>query len=401
MSAPLEGIKVVELASFVAVPAAGTLLADLGADVVKVEVPWGEVYRHATPRRNGYDSQFPLGAAYEMDNRGKRSLALDLALRQAREALARVIAGADILLTNVLPARLDRYGLNPQRLLEERPELIIARLSGFSAQGEQANEPGFDHSAFWALSGLMDVLRSPNSEPAFLRAGLGDHSAGLSLVSGILAALRVRDRTGRGQLVDVNLQHVGFYINGSDTAQSLVTDQAPPVHDRAAPRNPLWNHYRTSDDRWLLLVMIDSASYWPAFVEAVGRPELLEDARFEDPVARYRNTEALVEILDQIFVMRTLAEWKQHFVDKRLIWAPARTVLEAVADPQSEQNGCFSTVNHPEHGKFKTVAPPLRLSDFEMPANLPAPQLSAHTEEVLREAGLDDETIALLVAAAD
>lgn len=398
MTAPLAGIKVVEIASFIAVPAAGALLADLGAEVVKVEVPWGEVYRHATPRRNGYDSDFPASAIYEMDNRGKRSLALDLALPQAQEALASVVAGADIVITNVLPARLERYGFAPERLLAERPELIIARLGGFSPNGDQPNDPGFDHTAFWALSGLMDQQRDPDSPPAFLRPGIGDHSAGLAITSGVLAALRVRDKTGRGQIVDVNLQQIGFYINGNDTAQSLVTDQSPPRHERTAPRNPAWNHYQCRDGRWLLLVLIDSNRYWPNLARAVGRPELIDDERFKDAVARYRNNTALVEILDEAFGKRTLAEWTESFAGESLIWAPARTVAEAVADPRSEQNGCFATVNHPEYGRFRTVAPPFQMSGHEMPGDAPAPLLAAHTEEVLLEAGVDAETVALLVA---
>ena len=243
MTLPLAGIRVVEIASFVAVPAAGALLADLGAEVIKVEVPWGEIFRHSRPKLAGFENDFPAGPPFQMDNRGKRSLAIDLALPQAREALSKVIARADIVLTNVLPERLSKYQLDPERLRAECPELIVGRVSGYGADGPRADDPAFDYTAFWALSGLMDSMRDPAASPAWMRPGVGDHSAALALVAGILAALRTRDAGGGGQVVDVTLQHVGYYINGNDTAYALVTNELPPRHDRKAPRNPLWNHY--------------------------------------------------------------------------------------------------------------------------------------------------------------
>ncbi|MEZ7981849.1 MAG: CoA transferase, partial [Myxococcota bacterium] len=169
-------------------------------------------------------------------------------------------------------------------------------------------------------------------------------------------------------------------------------------HDRLAPRNPLWNHYRTSDDRWILLVMIDSTIYWPTFAKAIGRFDLVEDARFKDPKARFKYTRELVEQLDETFAQRSFEEWKRTLEGQKIIWAPARTVLEAVNDPKSHANGCFSTIKHPEHGDFKTVAPPFRLSDHDMHGTLPAPSLNAHTREVLTESGLDPEMVELLVS---
>ena len=398
MSAPLAGIKVVEVASFVAVPAAGALLADLGAEVIKVEVPWGEIYRHSTPRLAGFDNDFTAGPPFQMDNRGKRSLALDLALPQAREALIKVISTADIVITNVLPARLEKYGLDPETLRADRPELIVGRLSGYGPDGDRANDPAFDYTAFWALSGLMDHLHDLDSPPGWMRPGVGDHSAAMSLVVGLLAALRTREAGGEGQVVDVTLQQIGYYINGSDTSNALVTGETPPRHDRRAPRNPLWNHYRCQDDRWLFLVMIDSERYWAAFARSIGRPELAEDPRFVNAVERYRHSRELVVILDEIFASKPLEKWLEPMNAERLIWAPVRTLAEAVTDENAVRNGSFATVEHPEHGTFKTVAPPFRMSGHPMTGSNPAPVLAAHTAVVLAEAGVDDETIALLVA---
>ena len=400
MSGPLEGIRVLEIANYIAVPAAASLLAELGAEVVKVEVPWGEVYRHATPRRNGYDHDFPASLPYEMDNRGKRSVALDLALPEAQAALSQLIGHADIVMTNVLPGRLAKFGLDAESIRRDHPSLILARMSGFAADGPQADDPGFDQTAFFALSGLMDQQRDPDSPPAFPRPGAGDHPAALALVSGVLAALRLRDQTGEGQIVDVNLQQVGLYVTGNDVSQSLVTGEVPPRHDRLGPRNPLWNFYRCADERWIFLVMLDSNAYWPHFVRAVGRPELAEDKRFGDAVARYKNSRDLVAILDARFAERTLADWTEEFASHKVIAAPVRTVAEAAADPNGEVNGNFVRVEHPEFGSFRSVAPPFQLSGHRLTGVSPAPSLAADTEAVLREAGVDEDTLALLVAVA-
>ena len=399
MSAPLSGIRVVELASFVAAPSGGALLADLGADVIKVEVPWGEIYRHSTPRMAGYDSDFAGSAPFQMDNHGKRSLAIDLALPQAQTALRKVIDGADVLLTNMLPGRLGKYGLDPETLLAERPELVVARLSGFGADGPEADTPAFDYTAFWARTGLMDQFHDVGAPPAFQRPGVGDHSAGLALALGIVAALRTRDAEGRGQIIDVSLQNIGYYIGGNDFSGTLASGQSTPRHDRREPRNPLWNQYRCKDDRWLFLVMIESDRYWPQFTEAMGRPDLAKDERFDGAVARFKNSAALVDLLEATFAERTLAEWGERFAGHRLIWAPVQTLAEAAEDTNAVARGLFPTVDHPEFGPFRTVAPPLSMSGHPMPGNAPAPALGADTREVLAEAGVDTETIDLLVAA--
>ena len=400
MAAPLEGIRVVELATFVAAPAAGALLADLGADVVKIEVPWGEIYRHSLPRFAGYDSDFELAPHFQMDNRGKRSVALDLALPQALAALQKLVEGADVFLTNMLPARLEKYGLDPETLHRARPELVIARLSGYGPTGPEANAPAFDYSSYWARTGFMDLLHEPEATPAFQRPGMGDHSASLALVVGIQGALRQRDRGEPGQVIDVALQHIGHYILGNDAAMTLVTGQTPPRHDRRAPRNPLWNHYATGDGRWLFLVMIESDRYWADFVKAIGHPELGEDARFQGAVERYRHTRELVGRLDEIFASKTLAEWTETLAPHRLIWSPVHTLAEAVDDEQAAAYESFPTAVHPKHGGFRTVAPPLKMSGHPMDGTALAPDLAAHTEAVLREAGLPDDEIELLVAAA-
>jgi len=398
MTAPLEGIRVLEIASFVAAPAAGTLLFDFGAEVIKLEVPEGEVVRHTRPRMNGFrGATFEGSPQFEMDNRGKRSLTLDLRRPEARDALLRVVDSVDVVLTNVLPARRKKYGFDNDALLARKPSLIVAALSGYGGRGDEADAPAFDYAAFWARTGMMDITRNPDAAPTLQRPGVGDHAAALSLVSGILAALRVRDRDGTGQAIDVSLLGIGLYSLGNDLAQVLATGLPAPMHDREAPRNPLWNHYETSDGRWLLLVMIESPRYWPTFTEAIGHPEWTNEERFRGPVERYRNNRELVALLDGVLGSKSLADWAEIFARHRLIWAPVREMIETLEDPQVQAMGYFRTVDHPELGPFQTMGPPLQMSGYEMPANQPAPALGAHNREVLRAAGLADDEIEKLL----
>jgi crotonobetainyl-CoA:carnitine CoA-transferase CaiB-like acyl-CoA transferase len=299
----------------------------------------------------------------------------------------------------MLPARLARLGLDPAALRAKRPELIVARLSGFGPEGSEANTPAFDYSSYWARTGFMDLLHEPGATPAFQRPGMGDHSAALSLVVGVLAALRQRERGEPGQVIDVSLQHIGFYIEGNDAAVSLVTGQSPPRHDRRCARNPLWNHYRCGDDRWLFLVMIESDRYWPTFAEAVGGADLAKDERYADGFGRFRHAEELIARLDAIFAEKPRDAWAEVLRAHRLIWAPVLTVAEAVADEQAAAFGSFPTVEHPTWGSFRTIGPPFRMSGTPLAATTPAPALGADTAAVLAEAGVDDETIALLLAA--
>jgi crotonobetainyl-CoA:carnitine CoA-transferase CaiB-like acyl-CoA transferase len=387
-AAPLAGIRAVEIASFVAAPAAGALLVDLGAEVVKVEVPRGEIYRYSTPRTAGYKSDFPEAPHFQMDNRGKRSLTLDVTRPAALGALRRVIGQADVVLTNLLPQRQRKYGLDAETLRAERPALIHASLSGYGPAGPDATSPAFDYTAYWARAGFMNSMRDDDVAPSFLRPGVGDHAAALALVTGILAALRVRDRSGEGQVVDVNLMHMGFYIQGNDAANTLATGQSPPNHDRHRPRNPLWNHYPTQDGRWLFLVMIESDRYWPELCRALGLEELAADERFAGAVARYRNSELLTGLLAARIGLHPLDEWCERLRGAQLIWSPVRTLAEAVADPQAEAAGIFQEIEHPVAGRFRTVSAPLRLSGFELRSARPAPALGADSRAVLAEAGL-------------
>jgi crotonobetainyl-CoA:carnitine CoA-transferase CaiB-like acyl-CoA transferase len=239
----------------------------------------------------------------------------------------------------------------------------------------------------------MEHMHEPDAPPAFLRPGLGDRSAALSLVTGVLAALRVRDATGEGQVVDVSLLHIGYFIFGHDTALALAAGTAPSPHDRRRPTSALWNQYRTADGRWLFLVMIDATRYWAPFCRALGREDLIEDPRFVDYLSRWSNTQELTAIVAAEIETRPLAEWVEIFERHALIGAPARSLDEAIHDEQARATGVFQPMDHPTAGTFDTIAPPLRLSSHPMERSRPGPELGEHSSEILREAGLSQEEI--------
>jgi formyl-CoA transferase len=391
---PLDGIRVVEVAHYVAVPAAGTLLADLGADVIKVEQPpRGEIYRRSRLQYAGYETDFPEFPPFQMDNRGKRSIMLDLGRAEAREALLRVIDGADVFITNLLPARRLKYGVDHASLLARKPGLIMGGISGYGLGGDEADRPAFDYAAYWARTGMMDAMHDEGVPPSLQRPGVGDHAAASNLVCGILAALRLRDATGQGRYVDVSLLGTGFHVLGNDLANALVTHENPRRHDRRAPPNPLWNSYPVAGDRWLLLVMIDADRYWARFCGAIDRTDLRDDARFADGFERTKHSPALVSELEATFRSRSLEEWTPRLDAANLIWSPVRTVAEAVHDPQARALGYIRDLEHPTAGTFETVAQPIHLEGIELGARRAASDLDADATDVLREAGLSDEEI--------
>lgn len=398
MQAPLEGIRVVEVAHFVAAPSGGALLADLGAEVIKIEVPQGEMYRHVRPQFMGIDSDFPASPGFEMDNRGKRSLTLDLTDQAAQRALAKVIDTAQVVLTNMLPARRPKYGIDAETLLARNPALVYASLTGYGMKGDDASTPSFDYAAYWARSGLMDLMHDEGTAPAFLRPGVGDHAAGISLVAGILSALRVAERTGKGQVVDVSLFGIGLYVSGCDLATAAATRQTPPRHNRDAPSNPLWNQYQTRDERWLFLVMVETDRYWPLVCRALGREDLETDPRFNSSEGRAANSRELVALLDATFAGGNLADWAGPLREHGVIWAPAQTMAEVLDDPQAKAMGFFPELDHPTAGRFATVASPFLLSESDTRRGRPAPELGADARDVLASAGLDEDEISALVA---
>lgn len=391
LPAPLDDICVVEVANYVAAPAVGALLRDLGADVIKVEPPEGDVMRGVVPLESGGARR--VNFLFELENRGKRSITIDLRRPAGQRLLRRLLARADVLLTNLLAPRLERYGLDPARLREAFPRLIICSLTGYGISGPDAGRPGFDFAAFWARAGIMGLVGHPAGPPVISRIAQGDHTTALNALAAILAALRLRDRTGRGTLVEVSLQQTGVYTIASDVARTLVEGVQPSRYDRTAPANPLFNTYPTADGRWIMLVHMTPDPYWPKLCAALERPEWAADDRYATMKGRQRHGRELAALIEAEFRRRSLAEWAERLDAHGLIWAPMVGLLDVVQDPNLQALGAFPEVPHP-NGAFRTVGTPFRIHEADIGVRGPSPALGEHAAEVLRESGLSEEEIA-------
>ena len=397
MVAPLDGVRVVEVANWLAAPGAAALMADMGAEVIKVEPPEGDAYRSfRLDRLYGY--QFAANYGFELDNRGKRSVTVALDQPGGPDLVLRLCERADVFITNLIQARRERYGLTPEAVRRVNPRLVYTSFSGYGCEGPDADRPGFDYAAFWARGGLMAALRQPPAPPPLCRPGQGDHATTLNLLAGMLAALRLRDATGEGQVVDVTLLGTGMWTIGTDFAAALVAKKQPKPHDRTMPGNPIWNTYETADGRWLLVVMPQPDRFWPRFCEMIGLPEWAADPRYDSLEKRAGFTAELTATIAQRFAEHDLAHWAERLDEFGLIWAPVAEITEVLSDPQVREIGAFTTIDHPELGRFETMNTPFRIEGADVGVRGPAPAVGQHTREVLEEIGLSDDEITALAA---
>ena len=396
------GVRVVELAQWVFVPVAGALLADWGADVVKVEHPQGG---------DGYRGLVLPGAetssvnyAMEMTNRNKRSVAIDLKTDDGRAVLMKLVESADVFLTNFLPSVLDRLGLGVEELRAVNPQLIYARGHGYGVRGADADTPAYDATSFWARGAIEETLAPKGlPEPIPPRGALGDRYGGTHLAFGIAGALFRRERSGEGSVVDVSLLSTAMWMIGSDVLSSLqgAYRQSPPLgQPRTSLFNPLAANYRCADDRWLTICCLQPDKYWVDVCTLLGREDLLADERFADMRSRATNAAALVEELDAAFAARPLDEWRAPLDDARIPWGPYQRVDELIEDPAVVANGYMGTVERADGVSFPLPAGAVQFD--EQPAALhPCPDLGEHTDEVLASIGYSwDDIVALKVSGA-
>ncbi|MEU1271829.1 CoA transferase [Streptomyces sp. NPDC005799] len=380
---PLEGISVVELGMWVAAPAAATMLADWGADVIKVEAPTGDPNRY-TLRHVGQD--IDSAPPFETDNRGKRGIVLDLRSEDGRAVLERLLERADVFVTNLRPGALERLGLDPEELRERHRRLVVGTLTGYGWAGAERDRAGYDVSAFWARPGIAAMLNPAGEPPPGIRPGLGDRTAAANLVAGVLAALLRRERTGEGGVVDVSLLRSGTYANGNDLALQNFFGKRGRTRPRTEHESPLYNCYQAADDRWFWLVGLEGGRHWPGVVKALGREDLSEDERFATGKARRGHVRELIAVFDEEFAKRPLEEWAARFDAEGVWWAPVQTLAEVSADPQAEAVGAF--VEQPGMGDappLRTVATPVRFWGVDEKPRTGAPTLGEHTDDVLRE----------------
>jgi len=387
----LEGIRVVELGAWVAGPGAGGLLADWGADVVKVESPAGDPMRRLFAVLSGHGE--PQSPPFDLDNRGKRSVVLDLQTEEGRADLRAIVATTDVFLTNLRPDAVERLGFGAEALTAEHPRLVYAQVSGYGRSGPDAHRAGYDLGAFFARSGLASQAVPPDQPPVANGGGIGDHITGTTIVAGICAALFARERTGRGQLVDTSLLRAGIYTNGWPLTIQLRYGRHLPTDPRTAVGNPLINSYRAGDGRWFWLLGLEADRHWPPLARALGRPELLDDERFATAKDRRINAEALIALLDEVFASADRDHWTERFDEQDVWWAPVNTLADAVEDPQAVAAGAF--VDVPEGAgaaAHRAVMTPVDFSATPVGPRQGVPGLGEHTDEVLAEARAGRET---------
>jgi len=314
MPGPLTGVRVVEVATWIAVPACGALMADMGASVIKVEPQTGDVWRGTRDVR-GAAAGWQGNPAFEPDNRGKRSIAVNLDNPDANAAVRRLVRQADVFITNLVRGRRERYGLSYEALSAEDPRLVYLAFSGYGEEGPERDRLGFDFTAYWSRAGVIESMAEPGMPPPMPRSSQGDHATTPLLLAGVLAALYERDRSGQGQQVSSSLVMSGLWSVTSDLQRTLLTRQAPQRANRDAPPNPLGNRYRAGDGRWLMLVTLAEAN-WPRLCVALDRRGLEHDPRYATPVDRNRNSRELVAVLDAEFAKKMEEQNKKFFADK-------------------------------------------------------------------------------------
>jgi crotonobetainyl-CoA:carnitine CoA-transferase CaiB-like acyl-CoA transferase len=394
MAGIFDGLKVIDCASYIAAPGAATILADFGADVIKVEPVSGDMYR----RLAGTEGQ-PAASenfAWLMANRSRRGLALNLATPEGAEVLRRLVAGADVFITNApFPAR-RRLGIDYETLAQLNQRLIYASFSAYGETGPEADKPGFDSNAWWSRSGLMDQVRVQfDMPPARSVPGMGDNPSAVSLYGAIVTALYRRERTGEGGLASSFLLANGLWSNSYLAQARLCGAEIPRRLPREQAPNPLMNHYETADGRWLLVSLLNPQVQWPVFAERIGLGHLAEDPRFAGIADRSRNNRELIGLIDAAVRHKTLAEWRAILDGHGLTFGFVATLDDMLDDEQMRASGALVpldgeallTVNSPVFVAGAPKQPPRR-----------APDIGEHSDEVLAELGYDAATIADLRA---
>jgi crotonobetainyl-CoA:carnitine CoA-transferase CaiB-like acyl-CoA transferase len=384
-----SGLKVVDLASFIAGPGAAVILSDFGADVIKVEPPKGEMWR----KGNKFPPQPLSKDAYQwhLNNRNKRGLALDLKSSDAGKILERLVKWADVLIVNTPHQARKKLKLEYDDIAQWNPRLIYADLTGYGEKGPDADLPGFDVTAYWSRSGLLSLTRDAGAPPTLPFSGTGDSPTAVGLFAAIVTGLYRRERTGKGSYVTTSLLAEGVWSASVAIQAALCEAKFSPQHDRKNPANAAMNVYKSSDDIWFLVVV--TPDKLPAVAEGIGRSDLLRDPRFADPTKLAANMGQLTAIVDEIFSAQPMAHLREVFDKAHITYGLVRDPSDVIKDPQLSENGIVVPLAGAGENMKSTISSPIQVHGVTKVTAKRAPELGEHNEEILKELGFDAKEI--------
>ena len=392
MAGPLEGVKILEVAEFLAMPSAIAILSDWGAEVIKVEKLEGDSLR-SVESIEGVSIK-DIHVWWEQTNRNKKSVAVDLWRDEGRKIIYELTKRSDVFVSNFTLPVIERFKIDYETISELNPRIIYAHLTGFGRKGPDKDRPGFDYVAFWARSGIMSRLGPPGTQPPTQRPALGDNLTSGFLASAISAALYSREKTGKGQAIDLSLYNYGVWGLSMDLIMPLIEGEELPRTDPKAVPNPLWNTYRTKDEVWIQFVCLQSDRYWPQVCEGLGLDHIEKDPKFESHEMRERNNVELISIIKSTISTKTYAEIDNGLRKAgEVVYGKVQTPLEVVNDPQALANDFFTEVEHPSGRKIKLISSPAKFSKTPASIRMTAPEIGQHTEEVLLEMGYSWEDL--------
>ncbi|MBV9563286.1 MAG: CoA transferase [Bradyrhizobium sp.] len=390
-----DGLKVLDCASFIAAPAAATVLSDFGADVIKIEPPGsGDPYRNL-PSLPGYPAS-EHNFAWMLEARNKRSLALDLSKPEGQAVLHKLAAQADVFITNYPPAVRARLGITYDHLAPRNERLIYASFTGYGEKGEEANKPGFDSNAYWARSGLMDLVRADtNTTPARSVAGMGDHPCAMAFYGAIVTALYRRERTGKGAHVASNLMANGIWAASVLAQARLCGAKFAERRPRERALNAVTNHYKCRDGRWIILSLLSEERQWPTLARCLDREDLISDERFATKADRHARSVELIRIFDEVFATRDLADWRRILDGNGLVFGVVGILDDIPTDQQMIDNEVLVPF---ENDTMLTINSPIWVDGASKVRPRKPPAIGEHSDEILRSAGYDSASIQKLRA---